>query len=369
MICIHCGTSSGRWRHRGGRCPACKHTFAFDPSSDPYRLSDADFNAAVKAVSSDRHFFGTRQLWAELNRRRARTSPAWNFFLGAFPWAGAAGGVALGVLDVIELHLFGLFLGGLMGGWVAGGIVAMNFPDLTNPPPPPKIPYEAFQTYLERWEAVHGPLARLIPEPLATAPLREVPADVAVFSFDRVVVTQHAVTAAMLVANRFHFENNCAVLSLDGYPFGIADTVKKMVRRNPLLTVYALHDASEEGAALPFTLRNHAWFPGRDTVIVDVGLHMRGKLLGTLGQLPEDTRKKLPNASAAWLTFTGPGKLGELPPAEIMRMLQQAFALRGAPGQPAYLEATSRAAAAGGIVWAGFLAPEPADTTATDGFG
>ena len=27
-------------------------------------------------------------------------------------------------------------------------------------------------------------------------------------------------TARMLVANRFHFEHNCAVLSRDGYPDG-----------------------------------------------------------------------------------------------------------------------------------------------------
>jgi hypothetical protein len=365
MICIHCGTSAGRWRRRGGRCPACKHAFAFDPSSDPYRLSDADFHAAVKAVSGDRHFFGARQLWVELNRRWTWTSPAWNFFLGAFPWVGAAGGVALGVLDVIELHLFGLFLCGLMGGWVAGGIVGMNFPRLSDPPPPPKIPYDVFHTHcLERWEAVHGPLARLIPEPLAAAPLREVPADVAVFSFDRVVVTQHAVTAAMLVANRFHFENSCAVLSLDGYPFGIADTVKKMVRRNPRLTVFALHDASEEGAALLSTLRNHAWFPGRDTLIVDVGLHTRESI-----GIPEPARKKLPAAYRGWFTFAHKAALAEVPPGEVIGILQRAFAATGAPGQPAYLEAASRAAAAGGIVWVGQLGPEPGDTTSTDGFG
>ena len=29
----------------------------------------------------------------------------------------------------------------------------------------------------------------------------------------------------MLVANNFHFENNCAILSLDGYPSGNAATV------------------------------------------------------------------------------------------------------------------------------------------------
>ncbi|BAU41594.1 hypothetical protein [Leptolyngbya sp. O-77] len=48
--------------------------------------------------------------------------------------------------------------------------------------------------------------------------------------------------AQMLISNNVHFENNCAILSINGYPQPIFDTVMKMLRRNPGLTVFAFQD-------------------------------------------------------------------------------------------------------------------------------
>ena len=49
-------------------------------------------------------------------------------------------------------------------------------------------------------------------------PKRTFDSDIADYSFDRAVICDRARTADLLIANNFHFENNCAVLSVDGYP-------------------------------------------------------------------------------------------------------------------------------------------------------
>ncbi len=388
MKCIHCGKKSSRLQRRGGRCPACNHAFTFDPARDRFGISDADFHKAIQSVSAGgRLFFGPRKLWYELNARLPGDgTTGWNHFASACLYGGGAAGVALGVLDVVDLHVFPLLILGTMAGMAVLAIVKLLLPELGDPPPPPlKIPYPVFSTeYLPRWESVHGPIARLLPEsaPGTAGVPREVPADVAAFSFDRAVVTQHAGTAAMLVANRFHFEHACAVLSLDGYPFGIAETVREMLRRNPRLTVFALHDASAEGVQLPFTLREPAWFPERATLIVDAGLRtgrpgQSGRAFtpplpvrqGPPVTLPKHVREALPDADAAWFEAGNRAELAALRPEQIMKMLQWAFTIAGLPGQHAHVDATRKAAAGAGFVWAESLPAPAADTAAVDGFG
>ncbi|HST62690.1 MAG TPA: hypothetical protein VLK84_28550 [Longimicrobium sp.] len=391
MKCTHCGTNVKRRRRDGDRCPACKHAFAFDPARDRFGISDADFHRAIQSVSGGgRLFFDARQLRDELNRRPAaggRTGSG--HFATVCLFGGGAAGVALGVLNDVDMHVLMMFMAGMMAGMGVLIVGTILFPELgASPSMPPtlKIPDHVFRTeYLERWESVHGPIARLLPEPVpgAASLSREVPADVAAFSFDRVVVTQHADTAALLVANGFHFEHACAVLSLDGYPFGIAETVREMLRRNPRLTVFAVHDASAEGVQLPFTLRQPAWFPEPGTVVVDVGLRAQGDgswrtraflpalpvRLGPRATLPAHVRKALPAGDVAWFEAGNRADLAALPPAAVMEIIQRAFAATALPGQPAHGEVTRQAAAGGGIVWAESLPNSVDDTAATDGFG
>ena len=69
-------------------------------------------------------------------------------------------------------------------------------------------------------------------------------ADLGDYSFDRAVICDRARTVDLLIANNFHFENNCAILSIGGYPKGPFELVRTMLKRNPKLQVFALHDAS-----------------------------------------------------------------------------------------------------------------------------
>jgi hypothetical protein len=369
MKCIHCGKNPWR-RPRDGRCPACRHAFAFDPELDPYGMTDERFHEAVQSLSHGSRTFTARQLWHALGQPRWKQSPVSKHVPNVCLLLGMGGTMALGVLDVVEFPLIGLF-------FIASavGIVLTMFANAVVTPPVPvysrRMPWDAFQASLARWSAVHGPPKHLMDASGAYAALPGVPADVAAFSFDRAVVVQHAEIAALLVANRFHFEHRCAVLSLDGYPFGIAETVKEMLRRNPQLTVAALHDASAEGVALPFTLREPAWFPDPEILIVDAGILRTGGPVtrGPPARVPEHVASRLKAGDRAWLEAGNRAELAALSPASLMRTVERAFTVAGVPGQPARAEAARLAVAGGGVVLADSLPLPAADTSAADGFG
>jgi hypothetical protein len=281
-------------------------------------------------------------------------------------------------MGVLKLALIPTIFGVTFAGLVAGALLSHRANRRAPlPPRPPLIPFDEFRAkYLAKWNAVHGEIPALLPSrkalPAGTA--REVPADVQRFSFDRAVVTEHWETADMLVANRFHFEHNCAVLSRDGYPDGIALTVTEMLRRNPALTVFALHDASIGGCLLPTTLRETEWFPEASVRIVDVGLRP-----GTVSRLklpvldrraatlPPRLAEILPPEDVEWLERGNVGELAALRPAQVMRALARAIAAAAA------YDGSSDGgydSGGGGIIWFGDMGGSGGgDTSTTDGFG
>ncbi len=135
------------------------------------------------------------------------------------------------------------------------------------------LPKQEFDRLWKRWCAVHGMPKGVIVrrQPLGQSEKREMEPDVSLYSFDRAVICDRARTVDLLLANNFHFENNCAVLSVDGYPRAAFDTVLAMLRRNPRLRIFALHDCTRDGCALARKLATDPkWFLGQR--VVDVGL-------------------------------------------------------------------------------------------------
>ena len=101
------------------------------------------------------------------------------------------------------------------------------------------VPREQFDDYVAALARVHGMPQGVIVrrQDVGTAAPRGAEPDLAHYSFDRAVICDRARTVDLLLANNFHFENNCAVLSVDGYPRGVFDTVLAMLRRNPRLRI------------------------------------------------------------------------------------------------------------------------------------
>jgi hypothetical protein len=264
--CIRCNRDSRKKERVNGKCPGCRHSFAFDPTSGDV-VTDAGFKAAIDAVSAGGSLrWGVEHLFYEINRRRrSKFAP-------------------IGCLVVFSVGLVLFLLGAIAGSPIAlvpaavfGLLVSLlAYERIRNRPLPftmtVRIPQSKFDEMWRKWQNVHGkPEGVIIRKPTAKPRVPAAESDVSDYSFDRAVICDRARTVDLLLANNFHFENNCAVLSVEGYPEGPFETVRTMLQRNPRLQVFALHDATGPGCRLAYRLaHDRKWFPGH--VIVDVGL-------------------------------------------------------------------------------------------------
>lgn len=299
MKCISCGRDSKKKERTSGTCPGCGKRFAFEPTAgDPF--TDAAFAHALDAISAGGKLrFGPENLWYELARRKrpwiARDHP------GCFV---AAGVVALfAIVCVVAGQKAGVALFGLLAvvGWGAIGH------SLLFPARGIALPREKFDPLWRRWIDANGLPPGLILHP-KRAPRPPAEPDLPDYSFDRAVITDRPETVDLLLFNNFHFENNCAVLSYGGYPDGPFETVRQMLRRNPRLEVYVLHDATPFGCRLARRLAaDPAWFHGTGAKIVDVGLHpgqagpFRGLLLASTSG-PVHPGDGISESDAIWLS-------------------------------------------------------------------
>ncbi|MGL5060038.1 MAG: hypothetical protein ACRC62_08645 [Microcoleus sp.] len=331
MKCINCQTDN-KLKDRtanGGRCKQCNHPFVFEPTAmTGVKITDPMFAKAIADVSvSDTLFFTQKQLFYFLDKRsRLKISNLFNvssyiviniicgillaIFSGNF---GNLNVFIFGMLGVNSLLLSSVFNAIRSSNYlyqqrkkfarslqVWGGIVLVSgiiisfllssymqflcstaFGLLSIYLGMKKIPetnqeftvgFNIFQDWINKWIEINS-IAKMLPSPRDTNENAAISPDISAYSFDRVVVCDRAEIAQFLIANNFHFENNCAILSVTGYPQSIFDTTMQMLRRNPDLKVYALHDCSPRGIGLVDRLRTSSnWFPDRSTIIIDVGL-------------------------------------------------------------------------------------------------
>ncbi|MBD2776946.1 hypothetical protein ICL16_34075 [Iningainema sp. BLCCT55] len=199
-----------------------------------------------------------------------------------------------------------------------------------------------FQDWMNSWSKVNGSVVKMLPSlreerilPAAVNP------DVTAYSFDRLIVCDSAAIAQLLIANNFHFENNCAILSITGYPQSIFATTMQMLRRNPDLNVYALHDCSPRGISLVHQLRTSTnWFYNSNVMIIDVGIlpHQiiaakRGMFIQTsqelaqeAKQLPIEVRQSLSTQELEWLESGNFVELESFTPQTLIQILHRSIA-------------------------------------------
>jgi hypothetical protein len=341
-------------------------------------MSDTMFERAIKDVSADgAHSFTTKQLWYEVNRRLlARKTLS----------CGAHAGVLLGAILLHRLpHIAVVMI------VIPAIIMAAAAPKkrrLTGLQLP-KLPFDKFeQSYLQKWVIAHGKIAKLLP-PVSSSKASvgaALPPDqpnyssqvttpeAASYSFDRALVVDHAETAAMLVANHFHFENNCAILSLDGYPYSAAPTIMTMLARNPGLQVFALHDACIEGCGMARLLRSADWFPNPAVRIIDLGMRPAHIIKSNLIALLHSPRKFPVGTTSAsvsqeeitWLETGFSAELDTLRPHKLMRAIYQGFAKYGQAAQGEIDDDGVVIVDSGPSIW---VYDSGADVYAADSFG
>ncbi len=269
MECIECGTNnrlSDRTKHQGF-CKKCQHPFAFEPiSMTGTQITDRFFADVINVVSSDNTvFFTSRQLLYGLNKRLKKVgiSDLRENNRVILPLVSVSIAFSfLSILELTDLHLrvYELFywLKGNLFLSVSFGLFLLPFIILIRSGVVRKTSVVEVTQYqltewIRRWQTVNSPIAKLLPEPRKTSSATIDP-EIEAYSFDRAIICDCAEVAQLLIANNLHFENNCAILSVTGYPQSIFATVMEMLRRNPELSVYALHDASCNGVCLIHTL-------------------------------------------------------------------------------------------------------------------
>jgi hypothetical protein len=196
-----------------------------------------------------------------------------------------------------------------------------------------------FDEWLHKWNSINdSPEKILAPPQTASLPAAPNP-EVTAYSFDRVVVCDSPKIAQLLISNNFHFENNCAILSIDQYPQSIFSTTMAMLRRNPDLKVYALHDCSPEGLQLIHRLRaEEIWFPDSAIPIIDVGILPRQIMYNLDVMTPQSTesaqlsqrldapiRNNLMPEELVWLDAGCYLELEFFSPQKLIQILQRAI--------------------------------------------
>jgi hypothetical protein len=246
-------------------------------------------------------------------KRRAGT-------LIGFVWSGL-GAIVTGVFG-------GPYLGLAIGAVAAGSVWAIR----RSPYLP--LPEEAFDKLWHRWRTAHPGTRGLIERPPEIKAPRVSEADMAHYSFDRAVICDRARTVDLLLANNFHFENNCAVLGANGYPKATFELVRRMLRRNPRLQVFVVHDATEEGCKLARRLASDPdWF-FRIGRVIDVGVrpHHAAAFRGAFRKAdrPVVNQAGLLPGEAEWLskhTF----ELAAIRPEQVIKRLFRAMTANPAP--------------------------------------
>lgn len=340
MKCIYCGNDAKYKDRSGRRCPSCHKSFAFDPKAGD-KFTDMAFKSAIEAVSGGgRVRWGIEHLYYEICRRRR----------SRFRWSLVVVAVAAAVL---------LFL----TRWPGFAIVAIVVAGIVLVPllrsPIVRVDKDTFDSHWQKWVSAHGQPAGVIKRKPAPAQKRQKEPDLEDYSFDRAVICDRARTVDLLLANNFHFENNSAVLSVSGYPPGPFDTVRKMLRRNPRLHVFALHDATPEGCKMAqFLADSPDWFKGQ-AAITDVGLRprhrkpFRGLYLAAIAGT-RDALQGLTQDELIWLQKYAL-ELAAIRPEQLLKRLYRAINRKT---DAAPLAAGAAAGAAGSVVMADEIATE-----------
>src|SRR5688500_5983904 len=165
MKCIHCGRVSRLRERTKGRCPGCRHRFAFDPEARPAAGTDAEFQEAIDRVSGGGQLrFTTRQLWHAVNGKSTMPPfpPPGDGYVVGGALIGALPGAAMAFLPDMGGMLILAFVGGAVGaalGWGVAQTERERYADRLRP----RLPFGVFLSgQLRPWVEVHGEIPGLL---------------------------------------------------------------------------------------------------------------------------------------------------------------------------------------------------------------
>ena len=196
-----------------------------------------------------------------------------------------------------------------------------------------------FLTWLNRWIGINYRPGKILASPKISTIQVDPNLKMIAHNFDRVVICDNPKIAQLLLKNNFHFENNCAVMSIDRYPQDLFVPIKEMLDQTPDLQVFAFHDCSPQGLKMIRHLRTEKiWFPDLAIPIISVGVLPRHimddfdmmvsqspKSIKSSQQLAADLRNILDPTELAWLDAGFYLELESFSPQELIQILQRAI--------------------------------------------
>ena len=383
MKCIKCGTDNDYSDRQDKKCKKCGHEFVFEPKYMSPKITDGLFAKIINDISLNNTIFYTqKQFDYYFNKKFAKNSP---FQLGvassvfvffALSSLYFIGGIYLAIFYAIwlvrksrftqtsvqERSVIGkglIIIGGIIlitGGWILitltgiqsfliflittlSGITLIYFgvAALSNK----ELAFQEFtvkqsklREWQDKWNSINNTPEKLLP-PLTPNQNLIPNSELNHYSFDRLVVCQKDEIAHFLIANNFHLENNCAILSITGYPENTFQTILDMARQNPNLKVYALHDCSASGMNLVYNLQTRPnWFLNYQIQIYDLGLSyqqvmkmpnafIKKDIDSQKRELPFEVRQNLSSEAIKWLESGYYVELESFSPKFLLKVVKQ----------------------------------------------
>ena len=199
---------------------------------------------------------------------------------------------------------------------------------------------------LKQFSSVHGGAEKLLP-PISSeetgcnsdSSMLAQAEDLRSYSFDRVLFCETKSIVQFLIANHFHFEHNCAVLTADGYPSAIYSIAIEMLKNNASLKVFCVHDCTVSGMLFLSRLKaTQAWLQEANLPICDLGLLPRQVIRNPLSfrivrlknkvkkpfarvQFPISVSSYLRPREVKWLSQGFYVELESIPPQRLLQFL------------------------------------------------
>lgn len=389
MKCINCGTDNN-YRERTAnnkRCKQCQHPFAFEPKTmGTYKFSDRFFQKVIATISNNNTIFFTRKQLAYALDKKLKTKQVlkqssmfwvtyvvvnlffWGFFqnfaivliISTITLVSTIANfgkrinnyqirrrllyraILLGIITLVVGIIVSTVIYNSFGVLVISTLIGIwsiyfsysQFNKITDFPQFTLYKLSEFTEFITSWEQANGAIAKMLTLPSEELFRRE-EANVSNYSFDKLIVTEENAIAYFLITNNFHLQNNCAILSINGYPTNVFNTILNMARSNPNLIVYAIHNASPRGIRLIDNLsKSEQWFARENITILDLGIAPRqvlknpqffikqaSSLATETQQLSPTIKNSLLPEEIAWLNKGNYVELESFSPQKLLRIL------------------------------------------------
>lgn len=240
MKCLKCGHDQKRGRE-GMTCTSCSTPFTFDPKSD-HRLTDSRWAALVARTSAhERYPYFESQLrlnHALLGRKVGGERVGGCLFLAIFSFVSVLGWSA-----VLKNSNDG---GGLLMAIVSTLIVAASLYSIVTAVPGKKFALE-FDDHLRRWRARHELDGLLVhySRQLEHEPKKTAEEDIYDYGVEHVLLVSEPSWVDFFVLGGFHAAQRCLVLCTNGYPSYLTPELEKIIRLQPSVPIFLLHDVNE----------------------------------------------------------------------------------------------------------------------------